>query len=173
MIRLLMAFILYLLLAEIIEYGILKQLSTLFTPTLGSLFKLSLLGMAGILAGLLGGEVFAMFIALIAAMLSGFSRLPGFVGSSIISFVVVAYASGYAARYFRFQSFRSRLMLITALLLAEKVIWFLVRRLFWPGIVIDLPFGGIVITALIGAVLMQLTAPRLKDTRLMQNSTRP
>ncbi len=168
-----MAFVLYLFLAVIIEYGILKQLPILFTPVMGNLFILSLLGMAGILAGLLGGEVFAMFVALFAALLSGFSRLPGFVGSTIISFVVVAYASGYAARYFRFQSFKSRLMLIMALILAEKVIWYLARRIFWPGIVIDLPFGGIVITALIGAVLMQWTAPRLKDTRLMQNSARP
>jgi hypothetical protein len=170
MIRLLVAFVIYLVLSEIIEFGILKHLSSLFTPVLGGLFQLSLLSMAGILAGLFRGEIFAMFIAFFAALLSGFSQLPDYVGSSIVSFIVVAYLSGYAARTFRFQSFRSRWLLIITLLLIEKIIWFLVRRIFWPSVEIDIPVSGILISGLIGAFLMKWAAPRLKDTRLMNHS---
>ena len=152
----------YLCLATVLEAGIFSQCLAVAPGYLQFLFDLQLLGLGGILAGLLRGPSQGMAMAVACACVLGFSREPGTLGVTIVSFGMAAALSGWVARHLLLYSMLTRWLTIMFLLMLENIVRELLRKLFWPAVPIDVPWLGLALTALVGAVIYALFVRKLK-----------
>ena len=159
--RALLFAVVYLLTALALEKAFLPQLRIVAPALSAPLFELQLLAMAGVLAGLLRGELAGLGIALVAAFCFGVMEIPGTLGPSIVSFALTGWVAGWLARHFRLQGSITRWMTIAFLLLAERFIWTLVHWLVWRDTLFGLPWSMLlaaVMTALLGAILLKMVS---------------
>lgn len=128
----------------------------------------SLLPLAGILIGLLRGEIQGMLVALVAACLFGFSLMTGQLGASIDSFTLVAFLAGMTARLTRFQGLPTRWFIISLLLLLERLVSWLIFQSFldksrqWEASSMHIAWPALLLTALLGCFLYHWMAPKMK-----------
>jgi hypothetical protein len=149
--------LIYLLAAEALENALQQQFFMLAPPGMTSLFNLRLMALAGILFGLLRGEVAGMSVALIAAGVQGFSQQqPGVLGASIASFTAAAFLAGLLARHARLSSYTTRFFYISLLFVVERLIWHGIRIAFQFDKSVDIAWLALIFTALIGAGLYRL-----------------
>src|SRR5688572_2695493 len=104
MIRVWVIALVYLCFAFVVERGMLPQAMTVMPRESGGYADLPLLALAGLLIGVMSGELAGLGVAIVAAMLAGFSQSPGYLGASLVSFAVPAFIAGKLSRHFRFQS---------------------------------------------------------------------
>jgi len=149
--------LIYLLAAEALENALQQQFFMLAPPGMASLFNLRLMALAGILIGLLRGEMAGMTVALIAACVQGFSQQqPGVLGASIASFTAAAFLAGLLARQLRMSRYPTRFFTISLLLVAERLIWHGIRIGFEFDKNVNIAWLALIFTALIGAGLYRL-----------------
>lgn len=154
-----------LLLAFVVERGMLPQITILLTEPWAALLDWRLLAAVGIVMGLLCGEMVGLVVALAAALLFGLSQAPGFLGAAIVSFTAAAWLGGWLAHHFRFQSVGFSFFWLVLLLLAERVGWTLVRWFFFRNSPVGFAWThwmALFMTALLAAIALSIVAPRLK-----------
>jgi hypothetical protein len=163
MIGLLLTAIAYLCLATTLEAGIFSQCLVVAPGYLQFLFALRLLALGAVLAGLLRGPFQGMAMAVACACVLGFSREPGVLGVTIISFGLTAALSGWAARHLLLHNMLTRWLTILFLLTVENLVWGLLRKLFWPSEPIVMSWLGLALTALVGTMIYALFVRKLKS----------
>jgi cell shape-determining protein MreD len=154
--------LIYMLVAAALQMAVLPSASDALPPLAAAFMACPLLALAGVLAGMLRGEVAGMATSLVAALLYGFSTDAAYVGPSLLSYGVTAFLAGLMARYFRLNGLLTRLAAIGFLLALESVLWSLTRMLFWHEARVTIPLGGIVTATVLGAVLYAMLAPSFK-----------
>lgn len=147
--------IVYLLLAEALEFAVLVQLRPL-EGWMAAILDLRLLALSGILWGLWRGEIWGLGVGMIAALLFGFSQSAGQLGASIVSFTLVGFVAGMLARNLRARSSVSFLFWIFTLLVIERLVWCGVRWGLGISRVFEIQWSGLILTALIGTLLFGL-----------------
>ena len=150
--------IVYLLLAEALEFAILVQIHPM-DGWLAALLDLRMLAMAGILWGFWRGELQGMGMALGAALLFGLSQSAGQLGASVVSFTLVAFLAGMLARGLRPRSAFTVGFFLFALLALERIAWCGVRWGLGVSKVFEIQWSGLLLTALGGALLYALLSP--------------
>lgn len=112
-----------------------------------------IVALAVILAGCLRGELQALPFAIVAGALAGSVWGEGYVGCTLVSFSLAAYVAAGASRWFYFDQFSIRFLVLFGLIVFESFVWAFTRHLFWPESGIQIPWLIHAIVALIGAVL--------------------
>ena len=154
-------FMSYLLCAIALEIAILPQLQIVTPWVLAPLLDIQLLAMAGVLAGLLRGEMAGLGLALVAAFCFGVSERLGLLGPSIVSFALVGWMAGWLARHLRLQGSISRFITISLLLMGERFVWSLTHWLVWRDGAMNLPWSSLLaslLTAVLGAVILKVVS---------------
>jgi hypothetical protein len=160
----------YLVAAEALEFAVLPQIQGALHPSsYEALFDLRLLASAGILAGLLLGEWAGLLTALIAALLAGFSQAAGQLGASLVGFTLAAWLAGRMARPLRWQGLGLRGPVLYILLMIALLVWAAVRKLFWPATAVEIPWLGLLVTAVLAALLDAFVARRLRPRKGMSS----
>lgn len=128
----------------------------------------SLLPLVGLLIGLLRGEIQGMLVAGLAACLFGFSQPPGQLGASIFSFTLIAFLGGVTARSIQLYGIPTRWVIIAALLIVERLAWWMVRRFFWESSTLldlfhkDISWPALGLGALLGCYLYKWLSPKMR-----------
>jgi hypothetical protein len=164
--------IVYLLFAFTVERGVLPQIIALMPQKWAALFDFRLMAMAGVLLGLIRGELAGLAVAVCAAFLWGLSQTPGYLGAALVSFAIAAAAGGLLSRHFRFQSAGFATFWLCLLLFAERLIWMAVRWFFFrnaPAAIGWVNLAALLLTAVFGGMLVSLVAPRMKRSMFIQS----
>jgi hypothetical protein len=151
--------VLYLAAAAIVEMAILPPAQASMPGWLGLLFLWRPLVIGVLVAGLLRGEISGLGTAIVAAMLFGFLTDPSYLGAAVVSFSIVGFLAGLAARQFRFSGWAAPWGGMVLLLLAETLIWSLTRKLFWSDAPLTVGWPAILESACLGVVLFRM-APK-------------
>lgn len=162
--------LIYLAIALVLDVTILGQFKLIPPEWLGKVLDgRGLLPLAGILIGLLRGEIQGMILALFAACLYGFTQPLGNLGASIEGFTLAAFLAGFLARWVQLYGFPTRWFLITVLLVVSQLSWWIVRRLFWPDtsplleyMRLHASWPALILTGLLGSFLYQWAAPTMR-----------
>ena len=130
------------------------------------LFDVRLLALAGLVFGLLRGEMFGVAVALAAALCFGFALRPSFLGVSIATYTLTAFVAGAMARVLRRPGFVRRTLLFFVLLIVEQLLWNWIHHAFWPQSPMLMPWLSLLWTLLwtaaLGSILFAMLAPRCR-----------
>lgn len=126
----------YLFIALGLEHGVFPMLSGLAGGLNWSDIRLVALGV--IMLGCTRGELEAMVFGLGAALFAGAAAGPGYMGPTLLSFTVAAFVSARVVRWFFFERFLVRLVVLYALILGERWFWAWIHDVLWgtasPGL---------------------------------------
>src|SRR5262249_18524312 len=129
------------------------------------LCSVPLLALSGMLVGLLAGEMWGLFTAVCAALLLGLSQAPGYLGISLFSFSLAAWAAGALGHRFRFRSVLLTSAILLLLVTGERIIWGLLRWALFrdpPGAIGIAHVIGLLIGAWAGGLCTSFLSPRMR-----------
>lgn len=105
-----------------------------------------------IVFGCLRGELAALPFAIAAGALAGSARGEGYLGCTLVSFTFAGFVAAGASRWFYFDQFSIRLLVLFGLIVIESWMWSFTRHLFWPQSPVEIQWAIHGIVALLGAV---------------------
>jgi hypothetical protein len=134
-----------------IEFGVLPLFDTPWGPVRWP--EARVVALCVILAGCLRGELQALPFSILAAILAGSAGGEGHLGPTMISFAFAGYFAAGASRWFYFDQFTIRYLVVFGVIVLESSLFSFVRHIFWPASPVEIQWAVHAIMALIGAVI--------------------
>lgn len=134
-----------------IEFGVLPLFDSPWGPVRWP--EARVVALCVILAGCLRGELQVLPFAIVAAVLAGAARGEGHLGASIVSFAFAGYFAAGASRWFYFDQFTIRFLVLFGVIVLESWISSFTRHIFWPASPVEIQWAMHAIMALAGAVV--------------------